>query len=83
MAMAAAKRELDEPLKLYCFPLIVREGARRRLFFQGPATERAHELLCAAARDLRAESEAGASMGELVAAAFDRLSADGFEIVPH
>lgn len=68
--------------KLYCFPLLA-NGARRRLFFEGPATVAAHELLNDAARDLRARSEAGATMRELAEEAFARLSAQGFVAVWH
>lgn len=71
-----------ETSRLYCFP-IVAAGARRRLFFEGPASAEAHEKLCAAARALRARSEAGASMSELAADAFTQLTGAGFTHVEH
>jgi hypothetical protein len=73
---------LAAELKLYCFPLLA-AGARRRLFFEGPATTEAHQLLCLAARDLRSRSEAGATMRELAAEANSRLTAQGFVAVWH
>jgi hypothetical protein len=69
--------------KLYCFPLIAQGGARRRLFFEGPATENAHDLLCEAACELRGRSEAGATVRELAAEAFSRLKSQGFVAVWH
>ena len=68
--------------KTYCFPLLA-AGARRRLFFTGPATSEAHDVLCAAARELRGRSEAGATIRELADEAFEKLTAQGFVAVWH
>jgi hypothetical protein len=68
--------------KVYAFPLKA-QGARKRLFFEGPAGEAAHENLCRAARDLREMSENGLSMPLLSSEAIRLLGESGFSPVPH